>query len=174
MKKILCIFTIAFLIACGSEDNNTADTPETGDEKANTSNTSENKSADEDKSKTDVNTDKGTEETKTEDDTNTTGNDDSNASEDNTPADNGNQSTGDSSSQMGATCASSSDCTGDTNYCIPEEAGNGQWAGLVGNTCTVEDCITGNNTCPTGYSCQEIPSFVQALVRGLPDSLCGK
>jgi len=70
------------------------------------------------------------------------------------------------------------DCTGDTNYCVPDVAGV-EMAGLTKLTCTKKDCDPKDTaSCPTGYSCMEIPAFVITMMKAqginMPSMICGK
>ena len=86
-------------------------------------------------------------------------------------------------SMVGKSCTNAdhnthTDCTGDTNYCVP--AINGvEASGLTQLTCTKADCDTKDPaSCPGTLVCKEIPEFVLNMMKGqgvnMPATICGK
>jgi hypothetical protein len=70
------------------------------------------------------------------------------------------------------------DCTGDTDYCTPNEAGV-EMSGLTKLTCTKKGCDPKDAaTCPAGLTCMEIPAFVIGMMKAkgvnMPATICGK
>lgn len=88
---------------------------------------------------------------------------------------------GTESSTVGQACQNPdgnthTDCTGDTDYCVPDVTGV-EASGLTKLTCTKKDCDPNNaSTCPGGMTCKVIPDFVVKMMQGqgieMPSSIC--